>query len=590
MTLGWEGWLTVGVVLATLGLLLWERIGPHRVLLGAVAILIGSGVLAPAEALAGFWNRGVLTVAVLFVLVAALRTTGAIRWIGDWVLGRPRGAFLAQARTMAISAPLSAFINNTPIVAMLTSAVEQWSRRSGVAPSKLLMPMNYATVLGGMCTLVGTSTNLIVAGLVLQQPGIEALGMFDPLGVGAAAALAGIAYLLLVGRWLLPQRASALQQASHTAEFAVEMLVEAGSPVVGNTIEAAGLRHLSGSYLVELWRDGSPRFAVSPETRLCAGDRLVFVGATDAVRELRRLPGLRPATDQLFKLEGDRRRTLVELVLSRYSPAVGHTLVQSRFRSVYNAAVIAVSRGGRRLQGKPGEVLLQAGDTLLVETDPGFVRRHGTSPDFLVVNEVDGAPRVDRKRALIALGLVGAMILANTVLGVDILYSALAAAILAVATGCVALEELRRSLDVRLLVVIASSFALGAALEASGVAAAVASQLGGWAGSDPFWTLVLVYVVAVVFTELLTNNAAAVLMFPIGLAAARQLGVDPMPFVMAVMMGASAGFMTPIGYQTNLMIYGPGGYRFMDYLRVGAPLSLVVGIAVLTAIPVFWPF
>jgi di/tricarboxylate transporter len=586
----WQGWLTVGVVLATLALLLWERIGPHRVLLGAVAVLIGTGVLSPREALSGFWNRGVLTVAVLFVLVAALRTTGAIRWIGDWVLGRPRGEFGAQARTMAISAPLSAFINNTPIVAMLTSAVEHWSRRSGVAPSKLLMPMNYATVLGGMCTLVGTSTNLIVAGLVLQEPGMDALRMFDPLGVGAAAALAGIAYLLLAGRWLLPERASALQQASRTGEFAVEMLVEAEGAIVGKTIEAAGLRHLSGSYLVELWRDGVPSFAVAPDTVLGADDRLVFVGATDAVRELRRVPGLRPATDQLFKLEGERRRTLVELVLSRYSPAVGHTLVESRFRSVYNAAVIAVSRGGRRLAGKPGEVLLQAGDTLLVETDPSFVRRHGSSPDFLVASEVDGAPRVDRGRAIVALALVAVMILANTLLGVDILYSALAAAILAVATGCVGVEELRRSLDLRLLVVIASSFALGAAMHASGVAAAVAAQLGGWAGADPFLTLVLVYVMAVLFTELLTNNAAAVLMFPIGISAAAQLGVAPMPFVIAIMMGASAGFMTPIGYQTNLMIYGPGGYRFLDYLRVGAPLSIVVGIAVLATIPVFWPF
>ena len=588
--LDWQGWLTIGVVLTTLGLLLWERIGPHRVLLGSVAVLIGSGVLAPGEALAGFWNRGVLTVAVLFVLVAALRTTGAIRWIGDWVLGRPRGEFYAQARTMAISAPLSAFINNTPIVAMLTSAVEHWSRRTGIAPSKLLMPMNYATVLGGMCTLVGTSTNLIVAGLVLQQPGMEALGMFDPFAVGATAAVAGIAYLLTLGRWLLPDRASALQQASQTGEFAVEMLVEEAGPVVGRSIEVAGLRHLAGSYLVELWRDGVPSFAVAPETLLEAGDRLVFVGVTDAVRELRRVPGLRPATDQLFKLEGDGRRTLVELVLSRYSPAVGHTLVQSSFRSVYNAAVIAVSRHGRRMAGKPGEALLQAGDTLLVETDPGFPRRHVSSSDFLVVNEVDGAPHVDRTRALMSLALVGVMILANTVFGVDILYSALGAAILAVATGCVGVEELRRSVDLRLLLVIACSFALGAAIDHSGVADLIAGYLSGWAASDPLWTLVLVYVVAVVFTELLTNNAAAVLMFPIGLSAAEHLGVNPMPFVMAIMMGASAGFMTPIGYQTNLMIYGPGGYRFVDYLRVGGPLSLVVGFAVLWAIPVFWPF
>ena len=316
----------------------------------------------------------------------------------------------------------------------------------------------------------------------------------------------------------------------------------------------------------------------------------MFVGITDAVRELRRVPGLLPATDQLFKLHGDGRRTLVELVLSHSSPAVGHTLVESQFRSRYNAAVIAISRHGRRLHYKPGDVVLQAGDTLLVETDGRFMRRHGGAPDFLMVNRIDGVARVDRPRALVALGIIAAMVVSNTVLGVDILWSAVAAAGLAIALGCVGFTELRRSVDLRLIVVIACSFALGAALQRSGVASVVGALLTGWAGADPFLTLALVYVTAVVFTELLTNNAAAVLAFPIAMAAAHQLGVDPMPFVMAVMMGASAGFMTPIGYQTNLMIYAPGGYRFTDYLRVGAPLSLVVGLAVLWAIPLFWPF
>ncbi|MFC7301551.1 SLC13 family permease [Cognatiluteimonas weifangensis] len=589
--LDWQGWLTIAVVVATLGLLLWERFTPDKVLAGAALVLMGTGVLAPTQALAGFWNPGVLTVAVLFVLVAALKSTGAIRWIGDWVLGRPRGAFAAQARLVGIASPLSAFINNTPIVAMLTSAIEHWSRRSGIAPSRLLLPMNYATILGGMCTLLGTSTNLIVAGLVHQHGGMPALRMFDPLAVGAVAAVAGGAYLLTLGRWLLPERRSALQQAADTREYVVEMLVEAAGPVAGISIGQARLRRLAGSFLVELVRDGDVHVAVAPEVRLQGGDRLVFVGVTDAVRELRRLPGLRPATEQLFKIDdAGGQRTLVEVVLSPYSPAVGKTLVESAFRSRYNAAVIAVARRGERLRVKPGDAVLQAGDTLLVETDAGFLRRHGGGADFLMASEIDGAARVHRPRALTVLALVGAMILANTVFGIDILLSAVAAAVLALLAGCVRLAELRRSLDLRLIVVIACSFALGAALERSGVAALVAAQLMAWAGADPFWTLVLVYVAAVAFTELVTNNAAAVLMFPIAVAAATQLGVQPMPFVIAIMMGASAGFITPIGYQTNLMVYGPGGYRFTDYVRVGLPLSLVVGVAVLWAIPRFWAF
>lgn len=588
---GWRGWITIAIVLGTLSTLIWERFSPDRVMAAAAGVLLLTGVLTPVQALAGFWNQGVLTVALLFVLVAALKTTGAIRWIGDCVLGRPLGEFRAQSRLVLLSGPLSAFINNTPIVAMMTSAVEHWSRRSGISPSKLLMPMNYATILGGMCTLVGTSTNLIVAGLVLQVPSLEPLHMFSTLGVGAVAAVAGGTYLLTVGRWLLPDRRSAMQQAANTQEYTVEMLVEGGGPMVGKTVGQAGLRRLAGSYLVELIRDGQVFAAVGPEMGMQAEDRLVFVGETDAVRELRRLPGLRPATGQLFKLDGAQgHRTLVEVVLSSFSPAVGKTLVASGFRRHYNAAVIAVSHHGQRLPQKLGEVVLQTGDTLLVETDPEFLARHGSSPDFLLVNKIDGAAHVDRRRAITALGILGFMVFANTVLGVNIMLSALAAATLVIAAGCVSLGELRRSFDLRLLVLIASSFALGAAIQVSGVAALVATVLMDWAGADPFWTLVLVYVVAVAFTEMLTNNAAAVLMFPIGLAAATQLGVSPMPFVMAVMMGASAGFITPIGYQTNLMIYGPGGYRFVDYVRVGGPLSLVVGLAVLWTIPRLWPF
>ena len=589
--LDWQGWLTIIVIVASVMMLLWERFSPDKVLAGAATVLLLSGVLTPRQALAGFWNPGVLTVALLFVLVAALKTTGAIRWIGDWVLGPSRGEFRAQSRLVCIAASLSAFINNTPIVAMMTAAVEHRSRRNGIAPSKLLMPMNYATILGGMCTLVGTSTNLIVAGLVLQAGSLSPLHMFSPLGVGAVAVVAGLAYLLTLGRWLLPDRRSALQQAADTREYAVEMLVETGGAVAGKTIGQAGLRSLSGSYLVELLRAGRVFAAVAPEMRLQANDRLVFIGETGAIRELRRVSGLRPATDQLFKVDSVQgQRTLAEAVLSSYSPVLGKTLAESAFRSHYNAAVIAVSHHGQRLHRKLGDVVLQPGDTLLVETDAGFLARHGSSPDFLMVNEVDSAARVNRPRALAALGIVAAMIGANTFLGVDILMSALVAAVLVIAAGCVSLVELRRSLDLRLLLVIACSFALGAALDQSGVAALVAAGLKGWADADPFWTLVLVYVASVIFTEMLTNNAAAVLMFPIGLAAAQQLGVSPMPFVMAVMMGASAGFITPIGYQTNLMIYGPGGYRFTDYIRVGGPLSLVVGVAVLWAIPRFWPF
>ncbi len=589
--IGWQGLLTVSVVLGSLGLLFWERFSPDRVMGSAVALLVLTGVLTPLEGLQGFWNPGLLTVAVLFVLVAALKTTGAIGWIGSWVLGRPSGERGALFRLVPITSTLSAFINNTPVVATLTSSIEHWSRSSRISPSRLLLPMNYATILGGMCTLVGTSTNLIVAGLVATQPALPKLDLFDPLLAAWPAALLGGLYLVVAGRWLLPIRRSALDQAADTYEYVVEMLVEPGGALVGKSIDAAGLRRLSGSFLIELLRDGQLFAPVAPDTRLQANDRVVFVGAVDSVRELRRISGLRPATDQLFKLDSpDERRTLVELVLSPYSPVVGKSLRDVAFRTRYNAVVIAVSRRGQRLHDKPGDIPLQAGDTLLVETVPEFMHTTGRSPDFLVSTLVDGEQFVEPRKARMALGVLLAMIAANTILGVDILTSAAAAGVLVIALRCVSLAELRRTLDLRLIAVIACSFALGEATDKTGVAELVARQLADLGGSDPALVLVLVYVVAVLFTELLTNNAAAVLMFPIAMSVASQLGVSPMPFVVAIMIGASAGFITPIGYQTNLMVYGPGGYRFVDYVRFGAPLSLLVAVAVLWMIPRVWQF
>ncbi|GAB1407339.1 SLC13 family permease [Thermomonas brevis] len=571
-------------------LLLWERWPPDRILLGAVAVLMGTGILTPMQALAGFWNPGVLTVGLLFVLVAALKTTGAIAALARWLLGGTRRLQPALWRVAGSAGVASAFVNNTPIVATLTSALEQWSRRSGVPVGKLLLPMNYATILGGMCTMIGTSTNLVVGGLAVQA-GLPRMDLFAPLMIGLPALGVGLLFLGVVGHRLLPVRRSPIAQAQIDArEYAVEMLLHADGPLVGRGIGEAGMRRLQASYLVELQRDGVLLPAVGPAIRLRAGDRLVFVGATDGVRELRAIEGLTHAADHLFSMApGDQRRPMVELVLSSFSPAVGKTLRESHFREIYGAAVLAISRGGRRLPGKLGDVVLQAGDTLLAETEPGFRAAHGNSPDFLLVIDLDGhdVPVARGRAAFTLLALLG-MVLSNALLGVDMLWSALAAAVAVLASGSVRLEELRRSADVRLLVVIASSFALGAAAQQTGLAAAAGGVMGGLSGADPFWTLVVIYVATVLFTELLTNNAAAVLMFPVALSAAAQVGSEPMPYVMAIMMAASAGFMTPIGYQTNLMVYGPGGYRFTDYLRVGAPLSLLVGLTVIWTIARTW--
>ena len=368
------------------------------------------------------------------------------------------------------------------------------------------------------------------------------------------------------------------------------MRVEAGGPLVGRSVIDAGLRNLNGLFLVEIQRAGELLSAPTPETVLAGDDRLVFVGVVDGLRELRHLPGLRHAEDLVFQVNSGEGRHFVEAVLSRLSPVVGRTLRSVHFRERYGAVVVAINRHGQQLRQKPGEVVLQAGDTLLLETTPSFTRDYAESRDFLMLNLLDDTPAVQPRRALAALGILGTMIAANTLLHVDIFVSALVAAAAVLVSRCVSLRGAWRAVDYPLIIVIACAFAVGAAIEQTGVAAAIATFLMHLGSDNPFWTLVLVFAMAMVFTELLTNNASAVLMFPIGLAAAQQLGVHPMPFIMAVMVGASASFMTPIGYQTNMMVYGPGGYRFMDYVRVGTPLSVVVGAVVLWVIPQVWPF
>ncbi|PWV59586.1 SLC13 family permease [Plasticicumulans acidivorans] len=590
IVLGWQAWLTVAVVLWTLLMLAVSRVGPDMILAAAMTVLLVSGVLKPAEALSGFSNSGVLTVAVLFVVVAGLRETGGIQWLASLVLGKPGSLAIAQLRLISTSSVLSAFVNNTPIVAMLTPAVQEWSRRAGHAASRLLLPLDYATILGGLCTLIGTSTNLIVNGLIAQQ-GLDPLGMFDPMRVGLPCALVGGIYLMTVGRRLLPARRSAVEQSQNAREYTVEMIVEDGGPLVGVSVEEAGLRSLPHLYLVEIGREGRLISPVTPQEVLRGGDRLVFAGIVDSLLDLRRLRGLRVATDQVFKLEArHNQRCLIEAVVSPMSPCVGRTIRDVRFRNRYGGAVIAVSRQGSRVQQKLGDIELQPGDTLLVEAAPHFVRHHRYSRDFLLISQVDDSMVPDHSRAPVALSILAALVVGTTVFDVNTLYGALLAAAAMILAGCVNQGQARRSIDYQLIVIIACSFALGAAVEKTQVAALVAQLMMHMVGSDPWMTLVIVYLITVLATELLTNNAAAVLMFPIGVAAARQMGVSEFPFVMSIMVGASAGFISPIGYQTHLMVMGPGGYRFGDFVRVGGPLSVLVGVTAVLVAPFVWPF
>jgi di/tricarboxylate transporter len=588
--MGLDAWVTVGTLLSILVVLVTTNVAADFAMLGGLTLLLTVGVLSPREALAGMAEPAMVTVAALFIVAAGIRETGALYLVIERLFGRPTSVVKAQLRMMLPVAGLSAFMNNTPLVAMLLPVVTDWSKKMGLSPSKLLMPLSFSTILGGLTTKIGTSTNVIVSGLMLTQLG-RPMEMFELASIGVPAAAAGILYMVAASRFLLPDRRPALNQLEDPRAYTVEMMVERGSSLAGKTIEEAGLRHLSGMYLIEIDRNEQVLTAVSPETRLQGGDRLIFVGIVESVVELQRIRGLMPATNQVFKLDappGD--RCLVEAVVSDTCPVVGKSIREGRFRSLYDAAVIAVARSGERIQKKIGDIVLRAGDTLLLATHPSFVDLQRNSRDFFLVSPVEGSTPPRHERGYLALAILGAMVVGFTLQLRSEVTVALAAAGLMILTRCCSAAAARRSLDWQVLLVIAASIGLGAAMQKTGADRAIAEGMVSLAGANPYVVLAVVYGVTMVFTELLSNNTAAVIMFPIALATARSLGLDPMPFVMSSTVAASCGFGTPIGYQTNLMVYGPGGYRFTDYVRFGGTLNLIVAAITVTLAPRIWPF
>lgn len=606
--MGLEAVLVLCLLAGVLAVLALTDLPADAVLVAALTILLtvplpadgggwSFGILTPEQGLAGFANSGLATVGILFLVVAGLRETGAVDWIAQRVLGRPKSLHGALTRVIFPVASVSAFLNNTPVVAMLIPALDDWSKRLGLRPSKLMIPLSYAAILGGSCSLIGTSTNLVVAGLVEAQLelggalGLESLQMFDITRVGLPCTLVGAAYLLLVAPRLLPDRGSAVSVLADVREYTLEMIVPEGSALVERTIEDAGLRSLPGCFLVEVERSGQIVAPVDPTFTLKAGDRLLFAGIVESIKELQNQRGLQLATNQVFKLDSPRyRRRLFEAVVSPTFPLAGRTIREARFRNRYGAAIIAVARNGERIRKKIGDIILRPGDTLLIEGGPDFAERLRNSRDFSLVSALEDSTPRRHAMAPMALGILIAMVGLATFTSLGMLRAAALAALAMVATRCCSWSEARRSIDWSTLLVIGCALSLGRALEVSGGAEALAAAVIGTVGDNPWLCLVGIYLLTSLLTETITNNAAVALSFPVAHVAAEALGVNFMPFVMAIMMAGSASFATPLGYQTNLMVLGPGGYRFSDFLKIGAPMNLLIGLTTVSITPFIWPF
>lgn len=586
-------WATGSVVAILLIALVWNLAAPDILFLGATSILALLGIISPEEAFAGFSNTGVITVAVLFVVVGGLKETGVLDVIGHQLIGRAQTERAFLLRIAGAILPLSAFLNNTPIVAMFMPIVTDWCRRHGVAPSRVLMPLSFMAILGGTCTLIGTSTNLVIHGLMIQN-GLPGMRMFEIGWVGIPYALIGMVYLLTLGRRLAPNRTDLIEQLGQSRrEYLVEMQVQPQCRLVGQTVEAAGLRRLPGLFLIEIDRNNELIGPVGPEDLIQANDRLVFTGIVSSIIDLEKIPGLIPIADPGYEVspKQQRRRRLCEAVISQTSPLIGKTIREADFRTTYGAAVVAVHRGRKRVEKKIGDVMLRPGDTLLLQVSTHFFRTYRHDSAFYLVSDVEDWQPVRRDRSWIA-GSIFLILMALMTSGiVPIVIASCLAAVLMVATGCISTSGARRSVEWQVIITIGAAFGIGTALQKSGAATSMASFVFEFSqGAGPLLALAALYLAGTLITELITNNAAAILMFPISLEMARLFHVDPRPFIMALVLSASASFISPMGYQTNMMVYGPGGYRFTDFLRVGGPLNLLLWMTAIFLIPRIWPF
>lgn len=573
---------TVAVILLMAFFLIREIVEAEVVVFSALILLVLGGIISVQEAFQGFSNHGMLTVAFLFIVAAALQQTGVLNLLGEKLLGSKGSQSIHLFRFMAPVAAISAFFNNTPIVAMLIPAVRHWAQKNDFAVSKLMIPLSYASILGGMCTLIGTSTTLVIHGLMIDN-NMAGFGFFEISKVGVPVALLGLLALAFIGRRLLPDRkAPIVQLGEHTREFVIEMKVEQDYKYIGRTIESAGLRHLKGLYLFQIERDHSILPSVGPDETLLLGDRLFFTGLPDTILELQRTPGLSILKDIAFNMKNYDSDELgaFEVVISANSPLIGQNVRDSQFRTKYGAVILAIHRSGERIQKKIGDIVLRGGDTLLILANNDFSSRWYHSNDFYLVSRAPGLPSKPKWYRWFALAIILLMIISMASGLLPILGAVGLASIILVVGKCISPDDARKSVDLNVLLIIASAFGISRALLNSGVAEFMAREIVFLLGVlGPLGLLAGVYVITSVYTIIITNNAAAALAFPVALSITQQASLDPQPFFITLAIAASASFATPISYQTNMMVYGPGGYKFKDFLKVGLPMNVLVGLA-----------
>ncbi|MCF6150251.1 MAG: SLC13 family permease [Candidatus Kuenenia sp.] len=592
MILDFKTWYTLSLLIIMSVLLILDIIELEVLFFSILLLLLMGRVITLEEAFAGFSNVGMLTIALLFVIAGALSNTGMLKQISHIIFGKENTSISRKLlRLLFPVSIISAFINNTPVVAMFIPTIRSWSEKHHYAPSKYLIPLSYAAILGGMCTLIGTSTNLIIHGLMIDY-GMEGLGFFEISKIGIPVAILGILFTSFLGHRLLPNRKEPLiELGEHTREFVIELKVTKEYENIGKTMESAGLRRLKGLFLFQIERNGQIIAPAKPDEKILLDDRLFFTGIPKTILELQRIPGLQLTKDSHFDLKqyDSAEISTFECVVSPGSPLVGKTVRESDFRSKYEAVIIAIHRHGERIEKKIGDISLHPGDTLLLLAGKNFYKKWYHSKDFYLIAVAETLPSKPQWRGYVSVGVFFMMIILTVSKILPLLSAAGLGVIILVLTRTARTSEVRRTIDWRVLVIVAMSLGIATAVKQSGLADVLAYfvvKMGDNFGL--LGVLTSIYFFTSLYTLVITNNAAAAMLFPIAISAASAINADQRGFAITIMIAASASFATPISYQTNLMVYGPGGYRFKDYLRIGIPLQFAIGAVAIALIYCFY--
>lgn len=573
----YEQIILTGIMLALVGCLFSTRLNPAWLFVGAIGTGYLTGLIELEEMLANYANPSLITLILLILVSIAIEKTRLVQGLAQSLA---KGSLSKSVMKLGLStAFLSSFTNNTAVVASLISAIKDSPTHS---PSKLLLPLSYTAILGGTLTLIGTSTNLIVNGFAVEA-GMQPLGFFDFTLVGLGALSVGLITIIVLLKYL-PDHG---KQDQEVVPFYLEGKVEAGSKLIGRTVEENGLRDLKDLFLAEIIHGDRRICAVTPQQVIQQGDILLFVGDIKSVPLLQRFDGLKIVHD---KHEKDVEH-LVEVVISQSSRFVGKTVKEVRFREQVHAAVIAIRRGHDRLQGGLGQVRLQAGDSLILAPGSEFYQLPNLKREFVYISGLDLQTHLKSKKSNLVLAGFVAVIGLSILDIVPLVKGLLVFLITLFAMGAIKVTELKRRFPIELLAIVGSAIGLAKLMIDTGLASQISDALFYLLGDfGPYGAFIAIFVMTVIFTELITNNAAAALSFPVAFALAIGFDVSPLPFVMAVAFGASASFISPFGYQTNLMVYSAGNYRIKDYVTVGLPLSIIYSITVLTLIPLVFPF